>query len=55
MLEEQLVIQGNNRQSRIKEFKNKCVQYNLKPRFMPDEIVTGWNYTYIFLKCCYKI
>jgi len=48
------VIQENNRQSRIKEFKNKYVQYNLKPRFMPDEIITRWNYTYIFLKCCYK-
>lgn len=38
------VIRGNNRQSRIKEFKNKCVQYNLKLRFMPDEIVTRWNF-----------
>ena len=45
-------IQGNNRKARLKEFKRKCEENNLRPRLMPEEIETRWNSTYDFLKTC---
>ena len=47
-------IQGNNRRSRIREFKVKCQENGLTPILMPEEIDTRWNSTYEFLKTCYK-
>ncbi|CAN4095185.1 unnamed protein product [Withania somnifera] len=35
-------IQGNNRKIRLKEFKTKCAQFNLRPRLMPEEIDTSY-------------
>ena len=47
-------IQGNNRRSRIREFKVKCQENGLTPILMPEEIDIRWNSTYDFLKTCYK-
>ncbi|KAM3281158.1 hypothetical protein P3S67_028178 [Capsicum chacoense] len=47
-------IQGNNRRSRIREFKVKCQENELTPILMPEEIDTRWSSTYEFLKTCYK-
>ncbi|KAM3359038.1 hypothetical protein P3S68_021971 [Capsicum galapagoense] len=36
-------IQGNNRRSRMKEFKVKCEQNGLAPILIPEECDTRWN------------
>lgn len=44
------IIYGQNRKIRLREFKKKCLNNDLRQKLMPEQIETRWKSIYIFFK-----